>query len=140
MEEHALNPRCWRSPYFGACWNWELRACATPCKTATGVQGFVKSTSSVSATVEVWAVKWEPNNMFTVAEYRLPEVKAEIAMYFDFPRQINSRRISFRLLGDDVAFADDPTEQEDSDFFRARPLATGLSLSNRFKLYYYADP
>ncbi|KAK9289187.1 hypothetical protein L1049_017661 [Liquidambar formosana] len=81
----------------------------------------------------------ESHNMVTVAEYRLPEAKAGTAMYFDFPRQIQTRRITFKLLGDVAAFADDPAEQDDSDF-RAPPLAVGLSLSNRIKLYYNADP
>lgn len=79
-------------------------------------------------------------NMVVVEEYRLPEVKAGTPMYFDFPRPVASRRVSFRLLGDVASFADDPgADQEDSDM-RSRPLATGLSLSNRIKLYYYADP
>lgn len=77
--------------------------------------------------------------MVTIAEYRLPEVKAWTPMYFDFPRQINTRRIAFRLLGDIAAYADDPAEQDDSEF-RARQLPSGLSLSGRVKLYYYADP
>lgn len=77
--------------------------------------------------------------MVNVAEYRLPEVKAGTPMYFDFPRQISTRRISFRLLGDIAAFTDDQTEQDDSDL-RARPVAVGLSLANRIKVYYYADP
>ncbi|CAN4077059.1 unnamed protein product [Withania somnifera] len=81
----------------------------------------------------------EPHNMVTVAEYRLPEVKAGTAMYFDFPRQVSTRRISFRLLGDVGAFTDDPSEQDDSDG-RVRIVAAGLSLANRIKLYYYADP
>lgn len=81
----------------------------------------------------------EPHNMVTVAEYRLPEVKPGTAMYFDFPRRIQTRRISFRLFGDVSAFTDDPAEQEDSDS-SAPPLAAGLSLSNRVKLYYYGDP
>lgn len=77
--------------------------------------------------------------MVTVAEHRLPEVKAGTAMYFDFPREISTRRISFRLLGDIAAFTDDPSEQDDSDA-RVRTVAAGLSLANRIKLYYYADP
>lgn len=77
--------------------------------------------------------------MVTIAEFRLPEAKAGTAMYFDFPKPIQTRRISFRLLGDVAAFADDPTEQDDSGL-RASPLAYGLSLTNRIKLYYYADP
>ncbi|XP_027117809.1 probable phosphoinositide phosphatase SAC9 isoform X1 [Coffea arabica] len=81
----------------------------------------------------------EPHNMVTIAEFRLPEVKAWTSMYFDFPRQINTRRISFRLLGDIAAYADDPAEQDDSEY-RARQLASGLSLSGRVKLYYYGDP
>ncbi|PHT42242.1 hypothetical protein CQW23_16267 [Capsicum baccatum] len=81
----------------------------------------------------------EPHNMVTVAEYRLPEVKAGTAMYFDFPRQLSTRRMSFRLVGDIGAFTDDPSEQDDSDG-RVRIVAAGLSLANRIKLYYYADP
>lgn len=79
------------------------------------------------------------SNMVTIAEYRLPETKPGTPMYFDFPRQIQTRRISFKLLGDVAAFSDEPTEQDDSGF-RAPPVAAGLSLSNRVKLYYYADP
>lgn len=77
--------------------------------------------------------------MVTIAEYRLPEVKPGTPMYFDFPRQINTRRITFFLLGDVASFTDDPSEQDDSDV-RTQPLATGLSLANKIKLYYYADP
>ncbi|PON83295.1 SAC domain containing protein [Trema orientale] len=87
--------------------------------------------------VQVSALQ-EPHSMVTIAEYRLPESKAGTAMYFDFPRQIQSRRITFKLLGDITAFADDPTEQDDSSF--GAPVAVGLSLANRIKLYYYADP
>lgn len=81
----------------------------------------------------------ENRNMVVVAEYRLPEVKGGTPMYFDFPRAINSRRVCFRVVGDVASFADDPADQDDSDL-RGRLLATGLSLSNRIKLYYYADP
>lgn len=78
-------------------------------------------------------------NMVNIAEYRLPEVKAGTIMYFDFPREINARRIAFRLVGDVSVYADDPAEQDDPSL-GPRPLAAGLSLSNRVKLYYYADP
>lgn len=81
----------------------------------------------------------ESNNMATVAEYRLPESRPGTPMYFDFPGPIQTRRITFRLLGDVAAFTDDPTEQDDGEF-RSSPLASGLSLANRLKLYYYADP
>ncbi|EOY04628.1 SacI domain-containing protein / WW domain-containing protein isoform 1 [Theobroma cacao] len=81
----------------------------------------------------------EGYNMVSVAEYRLPEAKPGTAMYFDFPSQLQTRRISFKLLGDVAAFTDDPAEQDDSSF-RAPAVAAGLSLSNRIKLYYYADP
>lgn len=74
-----------------------------------------------------------------VGEYRLPEAKPGTAMYFDFPRQIQARRISFRLLGDIAAFIDDPSEQDDYYDSKISPLASGLSLSSRIKLYYYAD-
>lgn len=77
--------------------------------------------------------------MVTIAEFRLPEAKPGSVMYFDFPRQLQTRRISFKLLGDVAAFTDKPAEQDDSSF-RAPPVAAGLSLSNRIKLYYRADP
>ncbi|XP_043693987.1 probable phosphoinositide phosphatase SAC9 [Telopea speciosissima] len=89
--------------------------------------------------IQVSALQEHDNKLVTVGEYRLPEVRAGTAMYFDFPRQIQSRRITFKLLGDVAAFSDDPAEQDDSDL-RALPLASGLSLSNKIKLYYYADP
>ncbi|KAI3468569.1 hypothetical protein Pfo_025232 [Paulownia fortunei] len=95
-------------------------------------------TSPAVLYIQVSALQ-ESHNMVTVAEYRLPEVKAGTAMYFDFPRQISTRRITFRLLGDIAAFSDDPAEQDDSEY-RAHPWAAGLSLANRIKLYYYADP
>lgn len=81
----------------------------------------------------------QESNMVTVAEYRLPETWPGTPMYFDFPRQLQTRRITFRLLGDVTAFIDDPTEQDDAEY-RSSPLAAGLSLANRVKLYYYADP
>ena len=70
----------------------------------------------------------------------MPEAKPGTAMYFDFSRLIQARRISFRLLGDLAAFIDDPSEQDDYYDSRVSPLALGLSLSSRVKLYYYADP
>ncbi|CAH1412774.1 unnamed protein product [Lactuca virosa] len=79
----------------------------------------------------------ENRNMVVVAEYRLPEVKGGTPMYFDFPRPVNSRRVCFRVFGDVASFADDPTDQDDSDLKGCPPLATGLSLSNRINLYYY---
>ncbi|GJY95915.1 hypothetical protein Tco_0512276 [Tanacetum coccineum] len=85
------------------------------------------------------SVLQDNRNMVVVEEYRLPEVKAGTPMYFDFPRPVTTRRVSFRLLGDVASFADELADQDDSDL-RGRPLATGLSLSNRIKLYYYADP
>ncbi|KAJ1396461.1 WW domain [Sesbania bispinosa] len=85
------------------------------------------------------SVLQEHHNMVTIGEYRLPEARAGTPMYFDFPRQIQTRRISFKLLGDVAAFTDDPSEQDDSGT-RISPLAAGISLSNRIKLYYYADP
>ncbi|XP_039145978.1 probable phosphoinositide phosphatase SAC9 [Dioscorea cayenensis subsp. rotundata] len=80
----------------------------------------------------------EPRNLYIVGEYRLPEVKAGTALYFDFPRPLQTQRLIFRLLGDVTAFADDIAEQDDSEI--RFPLASGLSLSNRIKLYYHADP
>ncbi|KAK3204241.1 hypothetical protein Dsin_018287 [Dipteronia sinensis] len=85
------------------------------------------------------SVLHETQKMVTIAEYRLPEVKAGTPLYFDFPQGIQSRRICFKLLGDVTAFSDDPAEQDDSGL-RAPPVAAGLSLTNRVKLYYYCDP
>ncbi|KAL2920819.1 putative phosphoinositide phosphatase SAC9 [Bienertia sinuspersici] len=85
------------------------------------------------------SVLQETHNMVTIAEYRLPETKPGTPLYFDFPGQFQTRRITFRLLGDIAAFIDDPSEQDDAEF-RTSPLAAGLSLANRVKLYYYADP
>jgi hypothetical protein len=76
--------------------------------------------------------------MVIIGEYRLPEAKAGTAMYFDFPRQIQTRMVSIKLLGDVTAFTDDPAEVEDSS--TRTSLAAGLSLANRIKLYYFADP
>ncbi|XP_024985073.1 probable phosphoinositide phosphatase SAC9 isoform X1 [Cynara cardunculus var. scolymus] len=137
---------------------------ATPTLEGFRLDGFSaikpRVTHSPSSDVNIWdssSVVWEDRfisaavlylqvsvlqdnrNMVVVAEYRLPEVKAGTPMYFDFPRPVTTRRVSFRLVGDIAAFADDPADQDDSDI-RGRPLATGLSLSNRIKLYYYADP
>ncbi|XP_077213953.1 sacI homology domain-containing protein / WW domain-containing protein [Tasmannia lanceolata] len=81
----------------------------------------------------------ESSNMVVVGEYRLPEVRPGTPLYFDFPRLFQARRVSFKLLGDLAAFADDLSEQDDLDF-KAIPIASGLSLVNRIKLYYYADP
>ena len=81
----------------------------------------------------------EPHNIVVIGEYRLPEARGGTAMYFDFPRMIQTRRVLFKLLGDVMAFTDDPAEQDDSGL-RASSLAAGLSLANRVKLYYYADP
>ncbi|KAI7750921.1 hypothetical protein M8C21_003086 [Ambrosia artemisiifolia] len=77
--------------------------------------------------------------MVVVAEYRLPEVRVGTAMYFDFPRPVTACRVSFRLLKDVASFANDPADKDDSSDFQG-PLAAGLSLSSRIKLYYYADP
>uniref|UniRef100_A0A1D1ZIN1 Uncharacterized protein C1093.03 n=1 Tax=Anthurium amnicola TaxID=1678845 RepID=A0A1D1ZIN1_9ARAE len=83
------------------------------------------------------SVVQDSRNWVTVREYRLPEARAGTPMYFDFPRSVPARAVVFKLLGDVAAFADDPAEQEESNF---SPLAAGLSMSNRIKLYYYADP
>ncbi|KAK9205670.1 hypothetical protein WN943_015938 [Citrus x changshan-huyou] len=62
--------------------------------------------------------------------------RAGTPMYFDFPRPMQSCRVSFKLLGDVTALAVEPSEQDDSGL-RAPLVAAGLSLSNRIKLYYY---
>ncbi|XP_072998445.1 probable phosphoinositide phosphatase SAC9 [Typha latifolia] len=88
--------------------------------------------------IQVFALQ-EPRNLVTVGVFRLPEVKPMTALYFDFPQPIEARIMIFKLFGDVTAFADDLSEQESSNV-RNFPLALGLSLSNRIKLYYYAEP
>ncbi|CAM0881231.1 unnamed protein product [Alopecurus aequalis] len=74
-----------------------------------------------------------------VEEYRLPEVKANTPLYFDFlDLQQDCRCVIFRLLGDVTAFVDDIADIDGLNL-RNLPLASGLSLSNKVKLYYYAD-
>ena len=79
------------------------------------------------------------SSKLVVEEYRLPEVKANTPLYFDFPDlQQDARCVIFRLLGDVTAFVDDISELENLNL-RNLPVASGLSLSNKIKLYYYAD-
>ncbi|KAL3752756.1 hypothetical protein ACJRO7_000192 [Eucalyptus globulus] len=85
--------------------------------------------------IQVTALE-ESQKEVTVGKYRLPEAKPDTAMYFDFPRKIDARRVTFRLLGDVAAFVDDPAKQQDSNSMTAQ-LATGLSLWNRVNLYHY---
>ncbi|KZV55425.1 hypothetical protein F511_28506 [Dorcoceras hygrometricum] len=82
--------------------------------------------------IQVFALQ-EHHNMVSIAEYRLPEVKAGTPMYFDFPRQISTRRIKFRLLGDIAGFSDDPSEQDDTEF-GAHPWPTGDDPADEFTL------
>jgi len=88
--------------------------------------------------IQAWALQGPNSSMVSIAEYRLPEAKPGTPLYFDFPTPLQSRRITFRLLGDVAAFCDDPPA-EPSDG-TGSPIAAGLSLGNRIKLYYYADP
>eukprot|EP01018_Ginkgo_biloba_P040236 Gb_00087 [translate_table: standard] len=81
----------------------------------------------------------DTNVLATVGEYRLPEAQAGTPLYFDFPRPIQARRLTFELLGDITAFSDDTTEQDESDV-KDPPLASGLALANKIKIYYYAQP
>lgn len=81
----------------------------------------------------------QESGKLVVEEYRLPEVKANTPLYFDFSDlQQDARCVIFRLLGDVTAFVDDIAEI-DGLSLRNLPLASGLSLSNKVKLYYYAD-
>ncbi|KAF7062968.1 hypothetical protein CFC21_069507 [Triticum aestivum] len=87
--------------------------------------------------IQVTVVK--ESGKLVVEEYRLPEVKANTPLYFDFSDlQQDARCVIFRLLGDVTAFVDDIAEI-DGLSLRNLPLASGLSLSNKIKLYYYAD-
>uniref|UniRef100_A0A453JGV2 Phosphoinositide phosphatase SAC9 n=6 Tax=Aegilops tauschii TaxID=37682 RepID=A0A453JGV2_AEGTS len=87
--------------------------------------------------IQVTVVK--ESGKLVVEEYRLPEVKANTPLYFDFSDlQQDARCVIFRLLGDVTAFVDDIAEI-DGLSLRNLPLASGLSLSNKVKLYYYAD-
>ncbi|KAI3986711.1 hypothetical protein MKX01_014249 [Papaver californicum] len=98
-------------------------------------------THSPSSDANIWdySLTWLEDRHIFPAILFTQCVSAGTPMYSDFPRAFQARRITFKLLGDVAAFADDPSEQTDSDF-RVPPLAAGLSLSSRIKLYYYADP
>ncbi|KAM0878793.1 hypothetical protein ACQ4PT_034649 [Festuca glaucescens] len=87
--------------------------------------------------IQVTVVK--ESGKLVVEEYRIPEVKANTPLYFDFlDLQQDCRCVIFRLLGDVTAFVDDIAEIDGLNL-RNLPLASGLSLSNKVKLYYYAD-
>lgn len=87
--------------------------------------------------IQVTIVK--ESGKLVVEEYRLPEVKANTQLYFDFlDLQQDARCVIFRLLGDVTSFVDDIAEIDGLNL-RNLPLASGLSLSNKIKLYYYAD-
>ncbi|CAM0881228.1 unnamed protein product [Alopecurus aequalis] len=87
--------------------------------------------------IQVTVVK--ESGKLVVEEYRLPEVKANTPLYFDFlDLQQDCRCVIFRLLGDVTAFVDDIADIDGLNL-RNLPLASGLSLSNKVKLYYYAD-
>uniref|UniRef100_A0A0D9V0Q7 Phosphoinositide phosphatase SAC9 n=1 Tax=Leersia perrieri TaxID=77586 RepID=A0A0D9V0Q7_9ORYZ len=87
--------------------------------------------------IQVTIVK--ESGKLVIEEYRLPDVKVNTALYYDFQDlQQDVRCVIFRLLGDVTAFVDDIAEIDGSNL-RNLPLATGLSLSNKIKLYYYAD-
>ncbi|TVU20942.1 hypothetical protein EJB05_30548 [Eragrostis curvula] len=87
--------------------------------------------------IQVTVVK--ESGKLIVEEYRLPEVKANTPLYFDFPDlREEVRCVIFRLHGDVTAFVDDISELDGLNL-RNLPVASGLSLSNKIKLYYYAD-
>uniref|UniRef100_A0ACD5VBY1 Uncharacterized protein n=3 Tax=Avena sativa TaxID=4498 RepID=A0ACD5VBY1_AVESA len=87
--------------------------------------------------IQVTVVK--ESGKLVVEEYRLPEVKANTPLYFDFlDLQQDCRCVIFRLHGDVTAFVDDIADIDGLNL-RNLPLASGLSLSNKVKLYYYAD-
>ncbi|KAL8262788.1 hypothetical protein R6Q59_024137 [Mikania micrantha] len=88
------------------------------------------------AVLHIQVLQGSPEEMVMVAEYRIPEVKGGTTMYFDFPKAMSSKRLYFRLVGDVTGFADDPEDGGDT----GRPVAAGLCLLNRIKLYYYAHP
>ncbi|KAG8045417.1 hypothetical protein GUJ93_ZPchr0008g11457 [Zizania palustris] len=91
------------------------------------------------ATIYMQVTIVKESGKLVVEEYRLPEVKVNTPLYFDFPDlQEDIRCVIFRLLGDVTAFVDDIAEI-DGPNLRNLPVATGLSLSNKIKLYYYAD-
>ncbi|CAN6905382.1 hypothetical protein HID58_082586 [Brassica napus] len=125
---NAIKPRVTHSPSSGVVDIWD----------PTSIIMEDRHVSPAVLYIQVSALQ-DQYKMVTIAEYRLPEARVGTQMYFDFPKQVQGRRVSFKLLGDVAALADDPAETDDLSG-RASPLAAGLSLANRIKLYYYADP
>lgn len=124
----VIRPRNTHSPSFSDADIWD--------SSLTGLES--RHIAPAILYIHVSAIQ-EPRNYVNIGEYRLPELKAGTPMYFDFPHLIHASRINFRLLGDVASFRDDVPDQDDPTQ-RGMPLASGLSLSNRIKLYYYADP
>ncbi|KAF2589070.1 hypothetical protein F2Q70_00041149 [Brassica cretica] len=124
----AIKPRVTHSPSSGVVDIWD----------PTSIIMEDRHVSPAVLYIQVSALQ-DQYKMVTIAEYRLPEARVGTQMYFDFPKQVQGRRVSFKLLGDVAALADDPAETDDLSG-RASPFAAGLSLANRIKLYYYADP
>lgn len=113
------------------------------CSEKTYIGNFLNSVESVLTNppvlfIHVSALQ-ESNAVVPVGEYRLPEGRLGTPFYFDFPTPIQARRITFELLGDVTAFYDEVTEQ-DENIVSYPPLASGLSLANKIKIYYYAQP
>ncbi|XP_042436700.1 probable phosphoinositide phosphatase SAC9 isoform X2 [Zingiber officinale] len=116
------------------------RVTHSPMNTVDGYSTLIEDRYIVPTVLYIQAaVVQESRKAVVVGEYRLPEAKAGTPLYFDFPQQFQANLVVFKLFGDITAFVDDVPDQ-DSTSFRAHPLASGLSLSNKVKLYYYADP
>ncbi|KAG6476390.1 hypothetical protein ZIOFF_065630 [Zingiber officinale] len=107
------------------------RVTHSPMNTVDGYSTLIEDRYIVPTVLYIQAaVVQESRKAVVVGEYRLPEAKAGTPLYFDFPQQFQANLVVFKLLGDITAFVDDVPDQ-DSTSFRAHPLASGLSLSNK---------
>lgn len=72
-----------------------------------------------------------------VGYYSLPITQPGTPLYFDFGTPIQARGLTFELLGEITAYSDERTEQSDAAV-KEPPMASGLSLANKIKVYRYA--
>lgn len=70
--------------------------------------------------------------------FSVPITQAATPLYFDFGTPIQAKELIFELLGDITAYSDERTEQQNDAPIKDPPIASGLSLANKIKVYRYA--
>lgn len=73
-----------------------------------------------------------------VGYFFLPITQAATPLYFDFRTPLQARELTFKLVGDVTAYSDERNEPQNDALIRDPPMASGLSLANKIKVYRYA--